>query len=295
MTVDDAGQLAGSGGGNAVRRVLRSVLTAVPTRGRHRLVAMLGRSLGSDRELLTIGGLRVEIDHAITACRYMYYGLYEEHLVNWIARTIRPGDAVVEAGANIGHITGHLLARMAGSGLLIAMEPSNLCIERLRRTNDLAALPNLQLLHAAIACNPGRELFWETTDIVAHGYGYLQPANWDNSTAGTSYEVPTRSIDEIMDHYSLERLAFLKLDVEGSEWPAIQGAARALRDGRIDHVMVETYIDRDAPRHEAEIIDFMAVSGYRPHLMSRTGRLTPVDLRTRGCAIWRGDVMWTKA
>jgi FkbM family methyltransferase len=266
-------------------------------RGRHRLTDIVGSWLTPDRELLDIGGFKVEIDHAVRTCRHMYYALYEEHLVHWIRRTIRPGDTILEPGANIGYITAHLLAQLRGSGMLVALEPSRSCIKQLNHNNDLASVRNLRLLNAAIAERSGTETFWETPQIVSAGYGYLQPANWNNSTVGEAYKIPTHSVDDLMHEHGISRLAFLKLDVEGSEWPALQGARQALARGAIDHIMVETYIDTDDAHSVGLVNDVFGLlesTGYRPHSMHRTGTLHPVDLRAPHVRKWRGDVMWVR-
>jgi FkbM family methyltransferase len=286
-----------SGSRSAARRLLRCLCDTVPVRGRHRLIGLLGRCLGDDRELVDVGGLQVEIDHAVSTCRHMYYGIYEEHLVRWIARNIRPGDAIIEPGANIGYITGRLLAALNGNGTLLSLEPSRHCIDQLRRNNDLNAIGNLRLMHAAIATRPGSETFWETPQIISAGYGYLQPANWDNSSEGERYTIQTHNVDELMQEHGLSRLAFLKLDVEGSEVPALQGAQRAIARQAIDHIMVETYVDKDDPRSVTLVdtmCDLLESSGYRPHSMRRNGTIRPVELRASRVRKWRSDIMWAK-
>jgi FkbM family methyltransferase len=54
-----------------------------------------------------------------------------------------------------------------------------------------------------------------------------------------SITIETETIDCIAQRFDLERLALLKIDVEGHEIPCIQGASRMLREGRIDSVLVE--------------------------------------------------------
>lgn len=278
------------------RSALRELCRAVPIRGRHRLVDAVGKWLSEGTELLEIGGLNVRIDHGIRACRFMYYSLYEEHLVHWIQRTIHPGDVILEPGSNIGYITSHLLAQLRGTGKVISLEPSRLCVEQVQQNNDVLP-PNLHLINAAVAATTGYETFWETPRIVSDGYGYLDTANWNNSTEGNAYQIPTHTVDELMDHFGLSRLAFLKLDVEGSELPALQGARGTLSRGAIDHIMVETYVDTDDP-HNVNLIntmfDLLESSGYRAHSMRRNGTIHPVKLRATHVRKWRGDVMWAK-
>jgi len=46
-------------------------------------------------------------------------------------------------------------------------------------------------------------------------------------------------LDEYLDAHGIERVAFMKMDIEGLEPLALQGAGRSLRSGRIEAVYVE--------------------------------------------------------
>ncbi len=280
------------------RRLLRGFTRSVPVRGRHRLVRSLGPRLAEQPEMLCLGGLTVELDTRLLAPQTMYYGIYEEHLTNWITRTIRAGDAVIEPGMNVGFITGHLLDRVGPSGVVIAVEPSRSCVEGIRRHNDLTSMPNLRVINAAVADDDGTERFRETPNLVNEGYGCLEAANWSGEHEGRWYDVQTRRVDTLMEEFGIRRLAFLKLDVEGSELRALRGAANALRNRAIDHIMVETYFDFDEEAGDAmrrDIWKLLESHGMRPHRMNRDGRLQPFAIAPGGPRRFMLDVMWSLA
>lgn len=279
-----------------VRRMLRALTLRVPVRGRHRLVDAFGLFLAEGAEQLSLGGLRIDIDHSLPTCRHMYYGIYEEHLVNWVSRNIAPGDAIIEPGVNIGYITGHILARLKGKGLLIGLEPSSQCIALLQSRNDLTRLAPLRLLHAAVAASNGTDTFWETPEIVSAGYGYLEPANWNRSARGHCYQIRTYSIDTLMKQYHITFLKLLKLDIEGSELSALEGARESLARGRISNIMIETYLDpNDAHSQQlfTSICSILKSNGFTPNAMKRNGRVTPLELQRLANTKYRGDIMWT--
>ncbi len=225
----------------------------------------------------------------------MYYGLYEPHLTNWIRFNVRADDAVIEPGVNVGFITGHLLQQVGNKGLVIALEPSRRCAEQLHRNNDIAAIPSLRFVNAAMADVSGEDTYYETSRIVSHGYGCL--GSVEQPEDGTSYSIPTRSVDDLMDEYSLEKVRFLKLDIEGAELIALQGASQALAAGRIDHVMVETTIDHanaDSKPQSLAIAKILESSGFRSHSMRRNGTLRPLNLGAIGQQPFRSDVMWSR-
>lgn len=278
------------------RRCLRVVLSRVHVRGRHRLVDRIGSSLGSDLDLLEVGPLRIEIRHALSNSRMMYYGIYEPHLTRWIAGNIRAGDQVIEPGVNVGFVSGHLLEAVGPGGLVVGLEPSRRCVGALRENNRACLPSQFRLFNAALAAEDGDALFFESEQIHSHGYGCLEEAGQPENAV--RYSIPTRCVDSLMDEFGIGQLRFLKLDVEGSELPALRGASRTLAARRIDHILVETELDgADDRRREVnrEIRDLLTSAGFTPHCMSPTGRLTRFDL---DAAIASGqrlrtDLMWT--
>ena len=282
---------------HSARHLLRSVLSRVQVRGRHRLVDRLGSSLGSELEVLDLAGLRIEIRHDLSNSRMMFYGVYELHLTNWIAREIRPGDRVIEPGANVGFISAHLRNAVGRDGLVLALEPSRQCVSALESNNDLNAMRNFRLLNAAISATDGEAWFFETRRIHSHGFGCLEAV--DKPSDAERYSVATRSVDSLMDEYGIRQLRFLKLDVEGSELPALEGASRALSEGRIDFVMVETDLngsDRELCRINGEVRQRLTKSGFGPHRMNQSGSLEPVDIDVLGAkgGRLRTDLMWRR-
>jgi hypothetical protein len=79
-----------------VRQALRALTSNIPFKGRYRLADKAGALLAGDlHEVIDMNGLKVELDHNVLTHRMMYYGLYEENVVNHLKRTIKPGDVVL--------------------------------------------------------------------------------------------------------------------------------------------------------------------------------------------------------
>ena len=96
--------------------------------------------------------------------------------------------------------------------------------------------PNVKVVYAAPQANPSRtaiEFNCSSSHPGRSGVGRL----WDLLTQGeVEYEapmtVPATTIDRLVEEYDLNRLDFIKLDLEGGEFPALRGGERALRDLR---------------------------------------------------------------
>jgi FkbM family methyltransferase len=276
-----------------VRSLLRRTLPLTGLRGRHFLADRLGRWAMPDPavELLPVNGIRIEIDHRLSTCRHMYYGIYEESFVRFLQRTLKPGDVVFDLGANIGYIMAVAHGLVGPEGLVAAFEPSRICHGQISRNNP--QLPRgVQLFNAAIMDRSGSFPFMDTPRVISSGFSVL----FHNREAGPDdqvYDVEAISIDDAAQRLGLERIACIKMDIEGAELIALKGAQRVLSTGAVDHVLVETTNMSDAGHAENErIIAVLQGHGYAPHLPDRLGRLHPwtIDLGQR----FRTDIIWKR-
>ncbi len=145
------------------------------------------------------------------------YGEFAEAENRLMARFVAEGDVVVDVGANLG-TTVLPLARAAGqTGQIIACEPQPLMAQCLSTTLSLNELFNVRVITAALSNESG----WgriPAPDITAG-------VNFGAMALGKDgLRVPVLRLDDI----ELPRCALIKIDVEGFEWPVIQGAMRHL-------------------------------------------------------------------
>ena len=276
-----------------VRSLLRRVLPLTGLRGRHKLADRLGGWAMPDPavEVLPINGIGIEIDHRLSTCRHMYYGIYEESFVHFLERILKPGDVVFDLGANIGYIMAVAHGLVGRSGLVAAFEPSRICHGQIMRNNPV--LPDgVKLFNAAIMERSGSFPFMDTPRVISSGFSVL----FHNREAGPDdqvYEVEAISIDDAAQRLNVERIACIKMDIEGAELIALKGAQRVLSSGMVDHVLVETTNMSDSVRAENErIIVLLEGHGYKPHLPDRLGHLHPwtIDLDKR----FRTDIIWKR-
>jgi FkbM family methyltransferase len=140
------------------------------------------------------------------------------------------GAIIVDGGANNG-LWSRVMLQAAGSRLsrLVAVEPS------VHNHADILAIgdPRLTLVRAALGPAPGQAVLH--MDQPGSGLASLSQRNLDH-VGLTMDEVETVdliTLDQLAEGEALERVDFLKLDIEGHEWPALQGAKRLLAERRI--------------------------------------------------------------
>ncbi|MFZ1332414.1 MAG: FkbM family methyltransferase [Flavobacteriales bacterium] len=278
---------------NAIRRTLRRLLPVIGIRGRHAIADSIGKWAAPvpPIEMISVNEVTVEIDHRLSTCRHMYYGIYEEPFLNFLRRTLVPGDVFFDLGANIGYITAVVSGLVKATGRVVSFEPSRICYDQIMRNNP--ELPtNVQLRNAAIMHESGSFPFMDTPRVISSGFSVL----FHERTASTNdhvYEVETTSLDDAADQMGIDRIACIKIDIEGAEHIAIQGAGKLLSAQRVDHLLVETTNIVEQSRAENKhIVDLLVGHGYEPFLPDRKGRLHPfvIDLTST----FRHDIVWRR-
>jgi FkbM family methyltransferase len=218
-------------------------------------------------------GFRMLLDLGESYERTMCYsGLYNPWLTKVFRQLLRPGDTVVDGGANIGYFT--LLAgkRTGSAGSVHAFEPIPTTYQALLDNVQLNGLSQVHPNCLAL----GREESDLRFDLPAdtqtgRPLGRLATAVVHKSAV----QVSARSIT--LDAYAaaagIARVRLVKLDVEGSEIAAIEGMRQLLSERRIDYLVCElnTYLFDASGIPRSAMRDHLSASGYRAYYLHATG------------------------
>lgn len=154
---------------------------------------------------------------------------YEPGYTAALRELVSPGVAVVDVGANVGFYT-MLFAHWAGAaGRVVAYEPDPANLRLLGRNAPATAV----VRPCAVADARGESTFTldRSTGYTGHLGEGVSYADRRMHGAPRSIRVPTVTLDE-----DLAALAIvphlIKIDIEGGESAAIQGALRTLSDAR---------------------------------------------------------------
>ena len=151
---------------------------------------------------------------------------WEPHVVAVLERIIQPDFVCLDVGANIGAIT-LPMAHLASSGHVYAFEASPTAYELLQRNIAGNGLKNATAVNAAITDHSGdkAEIFWSDQAL-----GCAHMADQAGHRTGTREEVRTLALDDY--GFRLDRVDFIKMDVEGGEAAALAGCRRLLKEYR---------------------------------------------------------------
>jgi FkbM family methyltransferase len=183
---------------------------------------------------------------------------------------LSPGDVMIDAGANIGLFSVLAAAGVGPRGHVIACEPSSATMSLLRENIVRNGFDWVELREVALAERPGRL----EMQMFEPGSGFSSFAPADASRART-VEVEVTTLDRVAGGL-LERTRLVKLDVEGAELRALQGAGALIERARPDFI-VELEPEHLA-RQGSSLADVQALfdrAGYVGYAI-RDGRLEPI-------------------
>ena len=175
------------------------------------------------------------------------YGEFSEGEVLVFSQLIRPGDVVVEAGANIGAHTVFFAKAVGSQGMVIAYEPLRFIHQMLCANIVLNELTNIYVRHAAL----GEAL----EQIAAPVPDYSQITDFGGFSVGTGNEIV---LMETIDSLNLQTLRFIKIDVEGMEANVIRGAIQTIQ--RLRPIL---YLENDRHEKSATLIESVLSLNYR--------------------------------
>lgn len=158
----------------------------------------------------------------------LYTRLPEFDDMQFAARLLKPGDVVVDVGANIG-LYSLLAASRVGDGRVIAFEPHPVAATRLRENIDLNKLHSVEVRVEAVGSSAGEARLTADLDTA----NYIVVGDDDSRTVG----VPVSTLDDVVE--AGRPVALVKLDTEGFESAVLAGAGRLLRDGSVLAWIVE--------------------------------------------------------
>ena len=159
-----------------------------------------------------------------------------------LSRWVKPGDLVVDGGANVGHYTRELSRLVGPKGRVLAFEPMPPTFEVL--TSNCSGCDNVTLLNAALSSGC-KLVFMETPQFDDGSANYYQ-----SHVGNTGVSVLALALDS----YRLDsRVSLVKLDLEGHETEALRG--------------MRSMLARDKPRlivegNPPEVVELLSELGY---------------------------------
>lgn len=177
------------------------------------------------------------------------YGEYAEDEMGLLANFVRPGQAVMDIGANIGAHTIFFAKQVGPEGRVVAFEPQRQVFQTLCANVTLNGLNNVLTFHAGAADKTGMA----TIPVP----DYAQDGNFGGiSMLGAQNGEPVQVM--MLDQVGFGGLSLIKIDVEGMELAVLMGAAKTIET----HKPV-LYLENDRPDNSQALLSHVLGLGYR--------------------------------
>jgi FkbM family methyltransferase len=201
-------------------------------------------------------------------------GGYENAECNFEKRFVKPGMTALDIGAHRGFHTLLLSKRVGKHGRIISFEPSPRDVKRLNLHLRINFCHNVEVVECALGEEHGRaDLYVVPGNSVLNS---LRPP--DTALQTSKRQVAVRKLDDILSHVRVERVDFIKLDVEGGELGVLKGAQGLLSRIPRPVILCEVLEQRTRPwgYKGRLIIEHLSQWGFRWFELNGKADLLPV-------------------
>jgi len=158
----------------------------------------------------------------------MYYGRFCPEILQVLQKFVRPGDTVLDIGAQLGYFSLHAALLVSSSGRVYCFEPDPRSFARLDRAIRLSRIDWIKLFQTALSAREG------TMDF------YLSPTlGWSTGVKNSHLEdlqqmsVRTAPLDLLVSRGEIpSQIRLAKIDVEGFEMEILRGMRNVLAKSR---------------------------------------------------------------
>ncbi|HXH73686.1 MAG TPA: FkbM family methyltransferase [Bacteriovoracaceae bacterium] len=221
-----------------------------PTQLLNRLGQFLSPPAPGLRDIPLVWGSTIKANPSQTIGRSLYsFGLYDLALSEMIYRLVRPGDVVLDIGANIGYTSRLILDCLGEKGNLFSYEPVPELFSLLQQ--NVPDGPVMKAFNFALSSQTG-EATLNLPDSFQDNEGI---ASLEKRDDGKQITIQTKTLDSLM---SDKKVRLMKIDVEGHELSVLKGAENCFTRQIFENILFE-----DLQGAGGETSKFLESMGYR--------------------------------
>ena len=195
----------------------------------------------------------------------MYFGDYGLEIAVLLKKFLKPGMTFLDVGANVGYFSALALNLVGTTGLVVSFEPVPTFADRLKTM--VALNPRYRIL-----CNDyGLGEREDTVEISICGndnigWNTMVPDFMAAAEISKTASVRIRRLDHYLSEERINQVDLIKIDVEGYEFPVLQGAKNFLEKTKpiiISEIAPAAYSKLHTSLMELQI--YMNQFGYRTY------------------------------
>ena len=191
-----------------------------------------------------------------------FTGCYEPLETSLLKQLLGPGKTFVDVGANWGYYTLISAVLVGKQGRVVSLEPEPDLFRALDTNVRNNKLQNVEPLRVAAYNTKGRA-FFTGSDARSGNSGLNRLVTSFKESEKIVAE--TERLDDLLDARGVTEVSLMKMDIEGSEGLAIEGASRFIESHRIKALLLELHPDLlKTHGHSARgIVDGLISQGYQ--------------------------------
>ena len=204
--------------------------------------------------------------------KFIRLGFFTEKYaeLHFTKEIVKSDSVVIDIGSNLGYYATLIGKKVRNEGKLIGVEPIPLFAEVWRSNMSTIISPNIVLEQCALGSEPQEEVKMSipiVDGVVRHGLTKIDSAE-NTLESMKSYSVPMRVGDEVVQSNNLQKIDYIKCDVEGYE----QYVIPSLKES-IEKFKPLFQIELGGKENREKVVDFLTNLGYEIFIL-KNGKLT---------------------
>ncbi|MBH8556283.1 FkbM family methyltransferase [Nostocaceae cyanobacterium CENA357] len=208
-----------------------------------------------------------------------YFSSHEISEQLLVSKLVRPGMLVFDVGANIGDYS-ILLSKLVGSsGKVYSFEPTIITFNKLQERLSKSKCNNVYPLQNAVYSHNIQIEFNEFSEDFSAWNSIGRPQMLDPQGSGqyvpivNTGVVQAITLDSFCNDNNIQKIDYLKVDVEGAESDVLQGAIELLKNKAIYFIQFEISqkMLEGLNRKAKSTFDILIENGYECHLIKQNG------------------------
>jgi FkbM family methyltransferase len=184
-----------------------------------KLLGLVTRTMGAKKIVKQIDGVWFELDLGeVIDASLFFSGTFEAHAERTITGALKPGMTAIDIGANFGYHTFRMAKAVGSEGKVIAIEPTDWAFDKLERNRELNSFTNIETVKAGLG----------DRDQGPTEVRFTSSYRLDGTDLSTNEVVTVDTLDTVLARSGVDRVDFIKMDVDGFEGKVIRGARQTL-------------------------------------------------------------------
>lgn len=216
------------------------------------------------------GSVKMMIDRSRSMGSAIYWtGFHEFREFLFLHKFLKPEMVVVDVGANQGEYA-LFSAKRVTKGKVIAFEPLPSILKVLYENIRLNNFTNIQVFPGGLSDVEGSLKIHEIED-EHEGLATIYPGE---RKSRSSFDIKLRTLDDVVREESVERIDFVKIDIEGGELKALVGSQQSIQKHKpVFMVEINEVTYRSAGYTVDDIDSFFKKNSYQAWSIGKGGRL----------------------